>query len=172
MRLKTLRTPSSDELAGIDLRRFTPGHKYDVGNRLGAVMLAEGWAEPVPNDDPALLIPFSDTDAYMSRVMDRNSSPNLVRETYPPYTDETAIAAEEPFINSDEIASHLGGISVKMVRTLCIARKNPLPHVRIGGKRQILSKRSWLNDWLEQQRPQVLATKETGGRKRLQDVRV
>jgi hypothetical protein len=31
---------------GMQLDRFQRGHVYDVGSMLGAVLLAEGWAEP------------------------------------------------------------------------------------------------------------------------------
>ncbi len=88
MRIKILRTPNFLELEGMDLQRFQPGHIYEVGNCLGAVMLAEGWAAPVADDAPALLIPFSESDPYASRVLDRQSPPNLVREVHPPSFDE------------------------------------------------------------------------------------
>jgi hypothetical protein len=94
MRIRILRTPSLVELDGIDLTRFTPGQQYDVGIQLAAVMLAEGWGEPVGDDQPALLVPFSDSDPFMPRVMDRNTPPNLVRETYPPYVDDVDVALD------------------------------------------------------------------------------
>jgi hypothetical protein len=94
MRLKIVQTPAHGELDGIDLRRFVVGETYEVGSRVGAVMLAEGWAEPAPDDEPAPLMPFSDDDPFVSRVMDRNNPPNLVRETYPPYADDLAVARD------------------------------------------------------------------------------
>jgi hypothetical protein len=60
MRIKILRTPRLASVDGIDLRRFIPGRTYDVGNRLGALFLSEGWAEPVTDDEQALLVTFSD----------------------------------------------------------------------------------------------------------------
>jgi hypothetical protein len=83
-----VRTPTSDETDGIDLKRFVPGQRYEVGSQLGSLLLAEGWAVPVGDDEPAPLVPFSEADPFMPRVMDRHSPPNLVRETYPPYADE------------------------------------------------------------------------------------
>jgi hypothetical protein len=94
LRVKVLRIPPYDELDGIDLRRFVPGHKYEVGNVIGEVMLAEGWAEPLPDDEPAWPAPFSDADPFMSRVVDRNSPPTLTREAYPPRVDAMANAAD------------------------------------------------------------------------------
>jgi len=94
MRVKVLRTPTRDELDGIDLRRFVPGNKYEVGNRIGEVMLAEGWAEPLLDDEPAWPTPFSDADPFVSRVVDRNSPPTLTRETYPPRADGVTSAAD------------------------------------------------------------------------------
>jgi hypothetical protein len=95
MRIRIVRTPTLQYLDGIDLRRFEPGQIYEVGNTLGAVMLAEEWAAPVADDRPALLIPFGDDDPYIPRVMDRRQPPNLVREIHPPYLDESpALAAD------------------------------------------------------------------------------
>jgi len=78
----------------MDLKRFMPGEQYEVGSSLGAVLLAERWAEPVAIDEPGLVVPFSEGDPFMSRVMDASSPPNLVRETHPPYTDQLDIAPD------------------------------------------------------------------------------
>jgi len=59
MRIKVLRSPRLASVDGIDLRRFIPGRTYDVGNRLGALFLSEGWAEPVADDEAALLVPLA-----------------------------------------------------------------------------------------------------------------
>ena len=50
---------------------------------IGAVLLAEDWAEPVPSDGPAPVIPL-DEFAFDAHA---NYPPNLIRETYPPYYD-------------------------------------------------------------------------------------
>jgi len=77
------------------LDRFEPGYQYEVGNALGALLLAEGWAEPVPIDEPALVVPFSETDPFAPRpVQDADAPPNLVREHYPPYVRDLSIAAD------------------------------------------------------------------------------
>ena len=95
MRIRIVRTPPTDTVDGIDLKRFAVGQEYDVGSGVGAMMLAEGWAEPVADDEPALVVPFSDSDPFMSRVMDRSTPPNLVRETYPPYSDDALTLATD-----------------------------------------------------------------------------
>jgi hypothetical protein len=95
MRIKILRTPPIETVDGMDLKRFMAGHQYDVGNQLGSLFLAEGWAEPVPDEEPALVIPFSEAAQFLDRIAGRNPSPpNLVRETYPPYSDRIALAAD------------------------------------------------------------------------------
>ncbi len=76
---------------------------------------------------------------------------------------------DEPYLNSEEIARYLGGISVKLVRALCAQRRHPLPHVRIGGKRLILSKRRWLDDWAAQTKRQTTEDANNAG-ERLQEV--
>ena len=94
MRIRVLNTPTVPEVDGIDLRRFSVGLTYEVGNNLGALFLAEGWAEPVADDAPALLVPFSENDPFMTRVVDPQAPTNLRRETYAANIDEVAIAAD------------------------------------------------------------------------------
>ena len=94
LRIRVLNTPTVPEVDGIDLRRFRMGLTYEVGNNLGALFLAEGWAEPVADDAPALLVPFSGNDPFMTRVMDPQAPTNLRRETYAANIDEVAIAAD------------------------------------------------------------------------------
>jgi hypothetical protein len=78
----------------MDLKHFVPGRKYNVGTSIGALMLAEGWAEPVDGEDADVPTPFSEEDPFMPRVIDRSSPPNLIRETYPPYADAIPTAAD------------------------------------------------------------------------------
>ena len=95
MRIRILRSPPIEAVDGMDLRRFMVDQQYDVGNRLGTLLLCEGWAEPVGDDEPALVIPFSRAAAFLDRIADRTPSPpNLVREHYPPYADHIALAAD------------------------------------------------------------------------------
>src|SRR5437867_2436821 len=94
MRIKMLRSPAQGEVDGVDLRRFVAGHTYEVGSQIGALLLAEAWAEPLPDHDPAAVIPVSESDPFMPRLVSRTSPPNLTRETYPSYGDDVAIAAD------------------------------------------------------------------------------
>ena len=45
MRIKVIHVPTSNCIDGIQLDRFRPGFQYEVGNTLGALFLAEGWAD-------------------------------------------------------------------------------------------------------------------------------
>jgi hypothetical protein len=91
MRIRILQSPAIASIDGIRLDCFEPGVEYEVGNSIGALFLAEGWAEPVPFDAPAPIQPFSDDDPFEPRVLDRQNPPNLVRETYPPYLDGLSV---------------------------------------------------------------------------------
>ena len=44
---------------GMQLDRFQPGLVYDVGPILGAVLLAEQWAEPVDDDYESTVTPVT-----------------------------------------------------------------------------------------------------------------
>jgi CheY-like chemotaxis protein len=48
---------------GISLDRFEPGFIYDVGPHIGNLLLAEGWAEPIDDQRPAMVIPLPDDKA-------------------------------------------------------------------------------------------------------------
>jgi hypothetical protein len=88
MRIRLVHKPLIEGIDGIDLRRFQVGTQYEVGNSVGALLLAEGWAEPVPSDEPAILIPLADADADIAVPS------NLIREVYPPYYDTARHAAD------------------------------------------------------------------------------
>ncbi len=91
IRIRVIRKPPDEGDDGIDLRHFEPGFLYEVGNTLGALMLAEGWAEPSGDDEPAMLIPLSEFDADGPA----ERPPNLFREIYPPYYQSpTELAAD------------------------------------------------------------------------------
>ena len=80
MRIRVIRKPVTECIDGIQLDRFVPGEEYDVGTSLGALFLAEGWAEPLPPEsaDP------SDPDPFAARrPRTPGDPPNLERETYP-----------------------------------------------------------------------------------------
>jgi hypothetical protein len=87
LRIQIVQTPTELSIDGVRLDRFEPGNQYEVGNSLGALMLAEGWAVPVADDAPALVVPFSETDPFAPEYRDADAPTNLVREHYPPYLD-------------------------------------------------------------------------------------
>ena len=83
MRIRVIQKPSVARIDGIRVDQFIPGQQYEVGNVIGALFLSEGWAEPVPSDEPAVLVPFSELD----EDDDNSAPPNLTREYFPPYYD-------------------------------------------------------------------------------------
>ena len=88
LRVTILHTPPIADIDGIQLDCFEVGHQYELGNSLAALFLAEGWAEPVPLDDPRPHTPFSDNDPFETRIV-RN---DLARENHPPYLDRHTAA--------------------------------------------------------------------------------
>ena len=96
MRIKMVHRPGPASIDGIRVDRFERGCQYEVGNALGALMLAEGWAVPVSDDEPALVIPFSETDSFAPRANhDKTGPANLVREHYPPCLENRPDSASE-----------------------------------------------------------------------------
>ena len=90
MRIRVIQKPSTRSIDGIRLDRFEPGFQYEVGTTLGILFLAEGWAEPVVNEKPALVVPLDE----MEHGADNRSTPvNLHREVCPPFLDY-AVAAD------------------------------------------------------------------------------
>jgi hypothetical protein len=92
MRIRLLHRPPARSIDGLHLQRFEPGSLYDVGATLGALMLAEGWAEPVTSETPALLVPL-DQGGIVERLPHREPH-NLVRERLPHYFDHLDIAGD------------------------------------------------------------------------------
>jgi hypothetical protein len=77
MRIRVVKTPSLEEVDGIRLDQFRPVGEYRLGNSLAALFLAEGWGEPVAEDEPEMAVP---------PIQPPNAQPpNLVRERFPPY---------------------------------------------------------------------------------------
>lgn len=90
MRIRVIQTPTQACIDGVRLDLFVVGCQYEVGNTLGAYLLAEGWAEPVDDFRPALAIPL-DEFAPDHRP---GELANLQREQYPPYYDGPHIALD------------------------------------------------------------------------------
>jgi hypothetical protein len=95
MRIRIVRVPPIAGVDGIRLDCFSVGGEYEVGNSIGSLFLAEGWAEPVPLDRPVAPGHFSENDPFDSRrLYSPDHPPNLVRETYPPYLDQLGKSAD------------------------------------------------------------------------------
>ena len=86
MRIKILQKPTLPDIEGVRLDVFEPGAHYEVGNRLAALFLAEGWATPVNADDATRLIPVGE---IKGGVGDGADPANLQREFSPPYYEGT-----------------------------------------------------------------------------------
>ena len=80
MRIKVIQTPTAAEVDGVRLDVFRVGVEYEMGNCLGALFLAEGWALPVDSTEPAMVIPLSEFAAGR----DAADPQNPVREVWPP----------------------------------------------------------------------------------------
>ena len=60
MRVRITRTLTG-EVDGINLTKYVEGLSYDVGTMLGSYLLAQGWAQPVTGQDPAVIFPLNRT---------------------------------------------------------------------------------------------------------------
>ena len=90
MRIRVVQKPTQASIDGVRMDQFHPGCSYEVGTLLGAVMLAEGWAEPTEVDEPADFSPFRTAPASIPR-----NPPNLVREIFPSYYETPAALAAD-----------------------------------------------------------------------------
>jgi hypothetical protein len=92
MRIRILQRPPIPSVDGIRVDCFVVGAEYEVGNSIGALFLAEGWAEPLPLDSPAPYRPFSSDDLFTVRHIDQPRPRKLIRWTYPPSLDSDKAA--------------------------------------------------------------------------------
>ncbi|HKT80348.1 MAG TPA: hypothetical protein VJP86_09010 [Vicinamibacterales bacterium] len=86
-----IHTPPIREVDGLSIHDLVIGHEYEVGNNLAALLLAEGWAEPIPLEAPRQFTPFSHDDPFDSRKL-YPDPPNLRREFSPPSLDRGVAA--------------------------------------------------------------------------------
>jgi hypothetical protein len=93
VRIKIVQKPPTSGIDRIRLDHFEVGSRYEVGSMLGALLLAERWAQPVTDDGPPLLVPLNQAEAFSECVTELAPS-NLVRESVPPYFDHLASAAD------------------------------------------------------------------------------
>ena len=84
MRIKVIRKPAVASIDGVRLDQFRPGSVYHLGSLMAGVFLAEGWEEPVDEQE---------TGSPAAPAIPRN----LTREFFPPYYDGSpSLAAEHP----------------------------------------------------------------------------
>lgn len=75
MRIRILQAPTGDDVDGVDLSRFHAGVEYNVGLTFAALLIAEGWAEPLPVDAPRPPTPFGPDDPFTTSFLDRSTPP-------------------------------------------------------------------------------------------------
>ena len=92
IRIEVVQRPPVSSIDGIRIDCFEPGNQYEVGNSIGAVFLAEGWAIPVPLDSPVDHVPFDAHHPYDPRPPYSDDPSNLKRESNPPYLNRNVAA--------------------------------------------------------------------------------
>lgn len=85
LRIRILQAPTGDDVDGVDLSHFQVGCEYDMSHPFAEMMVAEGWAEPLPVDAPQLPTAFGPDDPFTMPVLDRSTPPKLVKEQLPTY---------------------------------------------------------------------------------------
>jgi hypothetical protein len=87
LRIQIVRRPPVANIDGIRLDVFEPGSRHEVGNLLGAVLLAEGWATCVADERPPPLAvpdrPPAPPAEPKNGSSESDAPSNLVRETTP-----------------------------------------------------------------------------------------
>jgi hypothetical protein len=85
---------------GIRLDIYQPGYRYEVGNIVGAFLLAEGFAKPVTDEHVAMDVPARDFDTPRLIIERRppapktHRPPQLVRDRTPPAWEQFGVAAD------------------------------------------------------------------------------
>jgi len=91
MHIRIVQKPRGDKyIDGLRIDKFEVGQRYEIGNTLGTLFLAEGWAVPVDDPEPALIMPLREVDP--DRVDPLPS--NVIRECPPYYDEPLAIALD------------------------------------------------------------------------------
>ena len=101
MRVRIVERPGQDLVDGIRLDVFEPGGVYDVGNLIGALLLAEQWAEPVADSAPrggsSERRRQSPNHSSIRSALPTDSPrtpPNLIREIRSPHIEQLDRAAD------------------------------------------------------------------------------
>ena len=83
LRIRILHAPTGDNVDGVDLSHFQEGSEYNVSHTFAAMMVAEGWAEPLAVDAPRLPTPFGPDDPFTMALVDQSTPPKLIKEQFP-----------------------------------------------------------------------------------------
>jgi hypothetical protein len=94
MRIRIVQKPSVSDLDGVDLSVLQVGTEYDLGVSIASVLLAEGWAEPLPLDAPPPPVPFGPDDRFGMPVI-RDRPPPSSTGPHRPFLDR-GVAADFP----------------------------------------------------------------------------
>jgi hypothetical protein len=95
LRIRIIQKPERPSIDGIRLDRFQPGLLYEVGTSLGTLLLCEGWAEPIPDDDPALLLPLKQPESdTLADVLKEKPGPRRLLTKSPSLAARLGIAAD------------------------------------------------------------------------------
>jgi hypothetical protein len=63
MRVRIVSSMKGD-IDGIDLTKFEIGRVYDMGTSLANYLMASGYAVPVADERPALVVPLDEADRH------------------------------------------------------------------------------------------------------------
>ena len=77
MRVRITSQPSG-LVDGVDLRQFVIGHVYDMSTSLATLLLVSQWAEPIADEEPALVVPLD--SPYIERVLSSAGSPDTAHD--------------------------------------------------------------------------------------------
>ena len=91
VRIRIVQRPPIPDVDGIRLDCFDVGAEYEVGNTTGALLLAEGWAEPLPLDAPSSPQPFANEEPVDPTAVLRRRR-DLVRQLHPRAADRAKAA--------------------------------------------------------------------------------
>ena len=102
MRIEVIQRPPLSSIDGIRLDAFEPGKQYEVGNNIGAVFLAEGWAIPVALGPAAATAPCGDNEPRNPQALSGTDPHNLKRESNPPALGRSTPAGTWPTRRQDQ----------------------------------------------------------------------
>ena len=92
MLIRIIAEPKGQRIDGVQIDRFHVGQQYEVGPAVGALLLCEGWAEPVDDQEADRLVPHR--KSKRAAAASDPVPPNLIRDASPPSYAGRAIAMD------------------------------------------------------------------------------